>query len=171
MRPHTSEATRALKAVLRTAVREAVKAADEHGITRGEIAKQLGIAPNTLDSWKNETTDADTPVLQLVALLRRDILPQAAKVTLVNALLRDTGIEAVIADADYEDTGTPLQQLADITIAAGNLAEKIQRASRRDSDGGERMTGEEIKRALGACNELGTQQAELKRLLEHMAEN
>jgi hypothetical protein len=164
----TCDQTRALKVVLRTALREAVRKADDFGVTRGEIASSLKIAAVTLDSWKNETTEGDIPPVQLVALLRREILPQDAKLALLNTLMRDTGVLAVIDDADSEDTGTPLKQLADVTIALGSLAASINKAASRDSDGGERMTSEEAKRSHDAVEELISQARELQRLFASM---
>lgn len=155
--------------VLRRALYAAVAAADRAGVTRAQIAAEVDVEARTLDGWKNPSEGAVIPAVSLVMLMRRDVLPQDAKRVLVNELLAHTGLTCVIDDADQEDTGTPLQQLADIAGAMGTLAASLNRAARRDGDGGERMTATEAAIALKACDEVARQTEELRRLLRHEA--
>ena len=154
---------------MRQALFEAMRVADRHGVTRAQVAAELGVKPCTIDSWKNPSTQAIIPTIKLVALLRRDgVLPQPAKVELVNRLLDVAGIQASIVDGDCEDTSAPVVQLAEVCAEMGALSDRIGRACKRDSDGGERMTATEARSALDAAQRLCDQLGELRRTLQSL---
>jgi hypothetical protein len=156
---------------LRGALFELIDVADKYGVTRAKVASSIGVQACTIDSWKNPSTEAVIPAVQLVKLLRRDVVPQAAKVAFVNRLLDVAGVEASIIDGDVEDTSAPLVQLGEISTEMGKLAERLTKASKRDGDGGERMTRTELQAAIEASRGVSMQLGELQRTLHSMMED
>lgn len=151
---------------LRTALYAMFATADRAGVTRVQVAKELGLSPCTIDSWKNPSCAKIIPTVTLVTLLRRDgVVPQLAKVEFINHLMDVAGIRAEVFDGDQEDMDSPAIQALKLCANIGAVSERIARAGSRDSDGGERMTATEIKNVSDAIAKASDQLAQLRRTL------
>ena len=154
--------------VMLAGLREALRMADTAGVKRSVIAAKLGVEVGTLESWILPGRMARVPGVRVVEfLLRADVLPAEARVTLWRRLADAAGM-AISAKpcGQVANPGEVTDEILGSMHAIGDLAEAASSFASAESDGGVRVTPLEKAKLLERLSRLEMESADVRAAIE-----
>jgi hypothetical protein len=134
---------------LRGSVRSALSLAKAMGISRGRVARQVGVAERTLETWIEHHGARTIPGDRLMRLIaQRDAMPLEARRLLARTLVAPAGLLVMEEEGTSLDYTPMPVQLCEITAAIGRLAEEARGVLDGASDGGGECTASEAPEML-----------------------